>query len=278
MQIIKKLYRKSRGRLFVHLCVSYESNENLAPEIAHEIGSKIALYWSEFQVIMGTHLDAAHLHNHYLINTVNVDTGNKFQQSPDDMKKFKKYVNVIFESYHLDPVTEIYKTEFYEDVFDEDFNIDEWDIICEIVDDDMLFELMDYPDNEAWEMMSENDQVAFADRWGFFFPYLNEGEYEKYQEHLRYSSMSEDELIEYAEKESKLQLFTDEYEVERYQDYLRASNMSEDEAIAYTEDLYKKMELEGAFDEQLEQREAIDMEQMILELEEQKSFFYKKRT
>ena len=43
---------------------------------AHEIGIKLANYFEGFQVLVATHTDREHIHNHLIINSVNFENGN----------------------------------------------------------------------------------------------------------------------------------------------------------------------------------------------------------
>ena len=64
MTITKKQYRKEGGMIAYHAYQSFKPGE-VSPEIAHEIGVKLAeeLWGSRFEVIVATHIDKAHIHN-----------------------------------------------------------------------------------------------------------------------------------------------------------------------------------------------------------------------
>lgn len=71
--------------LAVHLVQSFSPNDNITPEQAHQIGLKLMQKcFPQYQVVIATHIDADHIHNHFLINSVSPLDGKKFQ---DNLKK-----------------------------------------------------------------------------------------------------------------------------------------------------------------------------------------------
>ncbi|MCK9910644.1 relaxase/mobilization nuclease domain-containing protein, partial [Microbacteriaceae bacterium K1510] len=50
------------------------------PEMAHAIGMKLAqeLWGERFEVIVSTHLDKQHLHNHFVLNSVSFLNGKRY--------------------------------------------------------------------------------------------------------------------------------------------------------------------------------------------------------
>ena len=73
----KELYRKAidnrNSEMYKHFQQSFKPNE-ITPEKAHEIGKKWAMQnfaQDGFEVCICTHLDTEHIHNHFIINSVN---------------------------------------------------------------------------------------------------------------------------------------------------------------------------------------------------------------
>lgn len=54
-----------------------------------------------FQVVMGTHIDKGHLHNHFVINSVSFENGLKYHQSKKDLENIKILSNEICKKYNL---------------------------------------------------------------------------------------------------------------------------------------------------------------------------------
>jgi len=82
MRITKKCFDKLTGRTAYHGYQSFVPGE-ATPEVAHEIGVKLAqrLWGDDYQVIIATHLNKAHIHNHFVINSVSFVDGKKFHSS-----------------------------------------------------------------------------------------------------------------------------------------------------------------------------------------------------
>ena len=91
MKTIKEFYNKNAGRQYIHIVQSFSPKDVLNFQKAHEIGIKFANYFQGFQVLVVTHTDREHIHNHLIINSVNFENGKKFYQSKSDMQKVKDY-------------------------------------------------------------------------------------------------------------------------------------------------------------------------------------------
>lgn len=64
-------FDQNTGRLAVHICQSFSPEDNVTPETAHEIGIElINRCFPDYQVVMATHNDREHIHNHFIINSV----------------------------------------------------------------------------------------------------------------------------------------------------------------------------------------------------------------
>lgn len=42
---------------------------------------------------MATHTDKDHMHNHFIVNTVNFETGEKYRQSKVELERYKEISN-----------------------------------------------------------------------------------------------------------------------------------------------------------------------------------------
>ncbi len=51
----------------------------ITPELAHEIGVRLAneMWGDRFQVVVTTHLNTNHIHNHFVLNSVSFKDGKK---------------------------------------------------------------------------------------------------------------------------------------------------------------------------------------------------------
>lgn len=79
MGMIKRQFGKEGGIVAFHGYQSFAPGE-VTPEQAHEIGLELAkrLWGDRFQVVVATHLDREHIHNHFVLNSVSFVDGKKF--------------------------------------------------------------------------------------------------------------------------------------------------------------------------------------------------------
>ena len=79
MLLTKKRWAKEGGIVAFHAYQSFAPGE-VTPELAHEIGLKLAqeLWGERFEVIVATHLDKAHLHSHFVLNSVSYKDGKRY--------------------------------------------------------------------------------------------------------------------------------------------------------------------------------------------------------
>ena len=80
MVMTKLQFGKTDKILAYHSYQSFLPGE-VTPNIAHEIGIKLAerLWGDRFQVLVTTHLDHEHIHNHFCLNSVSFVDGKKFR-------------------------------------------------------------------------------------------------------------------------------------------------------------------------------------------------------
>ena len=80
MQATKQKWNKTGGRLGYHLIHSFKPHE-ISPETAHDIGVQLAeeLFGNKYEVVIGTHVDKEHIHNHIIFNSVSFVDGKKYR-------------------------------------------------------------------------------------------------------------------------------------------------------------------------------------------------------
>ena len=83
MQETKSRFGKKGGVVGYHFIQSFAPGE-VTPEQAHAIGVAFArrLFGERYEVVVGTHLDKVHLHNHVVVNSVSFVDGKKYHSSP----------------------------------------------------------------------------------------------------------------------------------------------------------------------------------------------------
>ena len=83
----KRELGKLDGRQCYHIIQSFVPDE-ITPELALEIATEFAKeHLPGYQVVIGTHTDRHHIHNHILFNSVNDETGEKYHCSREDYYK-----------------------------------------------------------------------------------------------------------------------------------------------------------------------------------------------
>ena len=87
----KKLYGKEGGRVCYHAYQSFKADE-VDAATAHDIGVALAqeLWGDRFQVVIATHCNTGHYHNHFVINSVSDVDGLKFYNSPEDYRHMRE--------------------------------------------------------------------------------------------------------------------------------------------------------------------------------------------
>lgn len=79
MMMVKRQFGKEGGIIAFHGYQSFAPGE-VTPEQAYEIGVELArrLWGDRFQVVVATHLDREHIHNHFVLNSVSFVDGKKY--------------------------------------------------------------------------------------------------------------------------------------------------------------------------------------------------------
>lgn len=95
MLYTKDLYNKTGGRQYIHIIQSFDPKDNLTPNQVHNAGLKLANTFNGFQVLVATHIDKEHLHNHLVVNSVSFENGYKVQMSKKDLQYLKDYSDEI---------------------------------------------------------------------------------------------------------------------------------------------------------------------------------------
>ena len=79
----KVFFNKTEGVQAFHIIQSFAPGE-ITPELAHELGIRfIHEHLPEYEVVLGTHVDKGHIHNHIAFNSVNAKTGMKYHSTAE---------------------------------------------------------------------------------------------------------------------------------------------------------------------------------------------------
>jgi len=86
----RKLFKQNKGVIAHHFYQSFDPQDNISPEKAHQIGVELAKKcFQNYQVVVSTHLDKNHIHNHFILNSVNLITGGKYHSHKTSLKKLR---------------------------------------------------------------------------------------------------------------------------------------------------------------------------------------------
>lgn len=102
MEYVQKQYTGSGKRSYYHMMQSFSPDDKLTPELAHKIGLEMAeKCFPGHQVLVSTHLDKKHIHNHFIINAVNFETNKMLNMTYQKGIAIKEYSNELCLQYGL---------------------------------------------------------------------------------------------------------------------------------------------------------------------------------
>ncbi len=107
MQATKERYGKADGIQAFHIIQSFSPGE-ITPELAHELGIRfIKEHLSGYEVVLGTHVDKEHIHNHIALNSVSFKTGKKYHSTAQSYyQQIRKISDRLCKEYGLSVVME----------------------------------------------------------------------------------------------------------------------------------------------------------------------------
>ena len=101
MKTVQNRFDKTTGNVAYHAYQSFKTGEVTA-ELAHKIVVELAeKMWSEYQVVVATHLDTGTYHNHFVVNSVNMFTGKKFNCNKEAYYHFRELSDELCRKYGL---------------------------------------------------------------------------------------------------------------------------------------------------------------------------------
>ena len=107
MMTTKESFGKKDGILAYHIIHSYNEKE-VTPEMAHKIGVEFAeeLFGSRFEVVVATHTNTKHYHNHIIVNSVSFVDGKKYYDTHESYAILRNVSNSICKSHGLETMKE----------------------------------------------------------------------------------------------------------------------------------------------------------------------------
>lgn len=102
MFAVQKRFNKVNGNVAYHAYQSFKTGE-VTPEQCHKIGVQLAkdMWGTDYQVLVATHFNTGTYHNHFVINSVNMWTGKKFDCNKKAYYKFRNLSDKLCEKEQL---------------------------------------------------------------------------------------------------------------------------------------------------------------------------------
>ena len=107
MILTKKHFGKEKGILAFHGFQSFAEGE-VTKEQAHEIGIKLAeeLWGDKYEVLVSTHLNTKHYHNHFVVNSVSFTDGKKYRNTVENYAMMRAVSDDLCREYGLSVLEE----------------------------------------------------------------------------------------------------------------------------------------------------------------------------
>jgi len=101
MNTTKELYSKTDGISYHHIIQSFKPGET-SPQKAHRIGKELAKKeFKNHEVLVVTHIDKGHIHNHLVVNSVSFKDGRKLVSNKETLREIKRESNRICQRENL---------------------------------------------------------------------------------------------------------------------------------------------------------------------------------
>lgn len=98
----RNVHRKESPVWFYHYTQSFKPDELVNGKTAHEIAKEFAARaWPDSEVLIATHIDAAHIHSHFVVNAVCFQTGKMLRQGPNTLKTLRQVSDQICQAHQL---------------------------------------------------------------------------------------------------------------------------------------------------------------------------------
>ena len=103
----REAYRKDSPVWFYHYTQSFHPREPVTPALAHQIAKEFAAQaWPDSEVLIATHVDAAHIHSHFLVNAVCHENGRMLRQGPNTLRQLRQLSDGLCMKYGLSVLTQ----------------------------------------------------------------------------------------------------------------------------------------------------------------------------
>lgn len=95
-------HNQDKGVIAHHYFQSFQKDDNVTPELAHKIGVELAKkVFPDYMVTIATHTDREHTHNHIIVNSCNMVTGQKWYSNKKSLQFIREESNKLSLQYGL---------------------------------------------------------------------------------------------------------------------------------------------------------------------------------
>lgn len=105
MQAVKERFGKTGGNVACHAYQSFKPGE-VTPELCHQLGVELAkrMWGGEYQVLVATHFNTGTYHNHFVVNSVGLWDGLKFNCGKRTYYQFRQLSDDLCREYQLSTI------------------------------------------------------------------------------------------------------------------------------------------------------------------------------
>ena len=105
MQAVKERFGKTGGNVAYHAYQSFKPGE-VTPELCHRLGVELAkrMWGDEYQVLVATHFNTGTYHNHFVVNSVGLWDGKKFNCGKRAYYQFRQLSDDLCKEYQLSTI------------------------------------------------------------------------------------------------------------------------------------------------------------------------------
>lgn len=92
----RQMYRKESPVYFYHYVQSFHPEESITGAAAHKLAKEFAgKAWPGCEVLVATHIDANHIHSHFIVNAVRPDNGKMLRQGPTTLQHLRELSDAL---------------------------------------------------------------------------------------------------------------------------------------------------------------------------------------
>ena len=98
----RQMHRKDSPVWFYHYVQSFSPNEEITGALAHQVAREFAEQaWPDSEVLIATHIDAEHIHSHFIVNAVCYKSGKMLRQGPNTLSGLRTLSDGLCLKYSL---------------------------------------------------------------------------------------------------------------------------------------------------------------------------------